>query len=122
MSGLARTRLAESVHDAGWSQFVDMLAYKAQRYGRSTLAYTLAGIIGGAIAPLLFTSLLSAYGTWVPLAACIAVASAVSLAGIFLGRDPEAAVDEDAALATPKTRGTVDATSTRRCPRSLRSR
>ena len=56
VSGLARTRLARSVHDAGWSRFVGMLAYKAQRAGRafvkidrwfpSTRACSACGAIG----------------------------------------------------------------------------
>ncbi|MFF4398718.1 MFS transporter [Streptomyces sp. NPDC001480] len=83
------------------------------RYTGSSLAYTLAGIIGGAVAPLLFTSLLSAYDSWVPLAAYTALASAVSLVGVCLGRGPEAAVDEDTHLAAPKARTTADATRAR---------
>ena len=58
VSGLARTRLARSVNDAGWSTFVQMLAYKAQRAGRtfvkidrwfpSTRACSVCGAVGEA--------------------------------------------------------------------------
>jgi len=35
VSGLARTRLAKSVHDAGWSQIIRLIEEKAEYYGRT---------------------------------------------------------------------------------------
>jgi len=61
----------------------------------SSLAYTFAGVIGGAIAPLLFTVLLAEFGTWTPVAIYVAVASAVTVVGLALGRDNDTVEDLD---------------------------
>ena len=46
------------------------------RYAGSSLAYTLAGVIGGAIAPLVFTALYgAACGGWYLIAVYLGVAS-----------------------------------------------
>lgn len=57
VKGLTRTRLAKSVHDAGWGMFTRMLEEKAQRYGRtfakvnrwfpSTQMCSVCGALGG---------------------------------------------------------------------------
>jgi MFS family permease len=69
------------------------------RYTGSSLAYTLAGVIGGAVAPLMFTLLLSKFHSWVPIAAYVAVACVVTLIGLALGRGPHAEEEELEALA-----------------------
>jgi hypothetical protein len=61
----------------------------------SSLAYTFAGVIGGAIAPLLFTVLLSQFNSWVPVAIYVAVAAAVTVLGLALGRDNNTVEDQD---------------------------
>ncbi|MGG5172921.1 MFS transporter [Pseudarthrobacter sp. J1738] len=61
----------------------------------SSLAYTFAGVIGGAIAPLMFTILLSEFNTWIPVAIYVAVAAVVTLIGLSLGRDSNTDEDEE---------------------------
>ncbi|MGB3637777.1 MAG: transposase, partial [Rivularia sp. (in: cyanobacteria)] len=38
VKGLARTRLAKSVHDAGWAQFINILTFKAENAGLRVIA------------------------------------------------------------------------------------
>jgi MFS family permease len=64
------------------------------RYTGSSLAYTIAGVFGGAVAPLAFTALQGSWGTWVPVAVYVLVASLLTLAGLTLGRNPDPAEDE----------------------------
>jgi MFS family permease len=59
------------------------------RYAGSSLAYTLAGVIGGAVAPLIFTALYAASGNWYLIAVYLLAASLVTIIGLALGRDPQ---------------------------------
>jgi MFS family permease len=66
------------------------------RYTGSSLAYTLAGVIGGAPAPLVLTALLSWTGSWLVIAAYLVLTAVLTMVGLWLARDP---VDE---VATPE--------------------
>lgn len=61
----------------------------------SSLAYTIAGVFGGALAPLAFTFLLDKTDSWVPIAGYVALAGAITLVGLALGRNPDAAESEE---------------------------
>jgi MFS family permease len=58
------------------------------RYTGSSLAYTLAGVIGGAPAPLILAALLNWTGTWVVLAVYLVLTAVLTVVGLWLARDP----------------------------------
>ena len=64
----------------------------------SSLAYTIAGVFGGAMAPLIFTYLLSKTDSWVPIAIYVLIVGALTLLGLALGRNPDPTEDEHYAL------------------------
>lgn len=59
------------------------------RYTGSSLAYTLAGIVGGGIAPVVFATLLKAYGTTLPLSGYLVIALVVTMLVLFIARERE---------------------------------
>ena len=61
----------------------------------SSLAYTVAGIFGGAIAPVMFTLLLSSFNSWIPIALYVVFACGLTLLGLALGRNSNVAEDDE---------------------------
>lgn len=57
------------------------------RYTGASLAYTIAGVFGGALAPLAFTLLAGPEGNWLPVAGYVTAACALTLLGLALGRN-----------------------------------
>lgn len=66
------------------------------RYTGSSLAYTLAGVIGGAPAPLIMTALIAWLDNWWILGVYLALTAVVTGVGLWLSRDPvvESEVEE----------------------------
>ena len=60
------------------------------RYTGSSLAYTLAGIIGGAPAPLILAALLNWTGSWAVLGGYVVLSAVLTVIGLVLARDPVA--------------------------------
>lgn len=61
----------------------------------SSLAYTLAGVLGGAMAPLIFVFLLDKTDSWVLIACYVALVGILTLIGLALGRNPDRAEEEE---------------------------
>jgi MFS family permease len=69
------------------------------RYTGSSLAYTLAGVIGGAPAPLIFTALLAGFDSWWVLGAYLVLTAVATGIGLVLARDPAIESEEDTSVA-----------------------
>lgn len=65
------------------------------RYTGASLAYTIAGVIGGAIAPLMFTIIYEETGSWVGIALYLTAAVVLTLVGLAMGRDSDVSEDEE---------------------------
>ncbi|MFB9857166.1 MFS transporter [Paenarthrobacter aurescens] len=59
----------------------------------SSMGFAIGSTFGGAIAPLAFAALFEKTHTWVPIAVYIALACAVSIIGMIIGRDYKASED-----------------------------
>ena len=57
------------------------------RYAGASLAYTLAGIVGGGIAPAMFATLFNRYATTPPIAIYTTVALLITAGALFLARE-----------------------------------
>ncbi|GAB3456394.1 MFS transporter [Actinophytocola sediminis] len=72
------------------------------RYTGSSLAYTLAGVIGGAPAPLIMTALLAWLDNWWILGVYLVLSAVLTGIGLLLARDPvvESEVEESVPVVT----------------------
>ena len=57
------------------------------RYAGSSLAYTLAGIVGGGFAPLIITTLFKSYGSTLAISVYVTVALCFTLTALFAARE-----------------------------------
>ena len=57
------------------------------RYAGASLAYTLAGIVGGGIAPMVSTALLQGFGSSIAVSSYAAIASLITCAVLFMVRE-----------------------------------
>jgi MFS family permease len=79
------------VHASIWGPQAALISEQfppGARYTGCSLAWTFGAVIGGAIAPLMFTGLLAQFDSWVPIAWYLVAASALTGVGVWLAHNP----------------------------------
>ncbi len=57
------------------------------RYSGASLGYQLAGILGGALAPIISVAMLNEYGTWLPVALYVLAALVITIGSVLVARE-----------------------------------
>ncbi|MDT7679567.1 MAG: hypothetical protein QOD82_7478 [Pseudonocardiales bacterium] len=82
--------------------FYPQLFPTALRYSGMSISYNVGGLLGGAVSPLIATSLLSKYHSWTPIALYMAAAGVIGLtASLFLRERSAGSPGQHAAAALP---------------------
>jgi MFS family permease len=82
--------------------FYPQLFPTALRYSAMSISYNVGGLLGGAVSPLIATSLLGKYHSWTPIALYMAAAGVIGLAAsLFLRERPAGSPTQPAAAARP---------------------
>jgi hypothetical protein len=82
--------------------FYPQLFPTALRYSGMSISYNVGGLLGGAVSPLIATSLLGRYHSWTPIALYMAATGVIGLAAsLFLRELPAGSPAQPAAAARP---------------------
>ena len=72
--------------------FITELFGTEVRYSGASLGYQIAGVLGGALAPIISVALLNGFGSWVPVAIYVVAMLVVTIVAVLVARET-AAVD-----------------------------
>ncbi|KQX65238.1 MFS transporter [Streptomyces sp. Root1310] len=108
--------------------FYPQLFPTALRYSGMSISYNVGGLLGGAVSPLIATSLLAKYHSWTPIALYMAAAGVIGLAAsLFLRERSAGPPGQHAAAGLPTAEAasadvaTATATATATAPATARS-
>lgn len=91
--------LAQSFMYTGQPSVMAEMFPTRMRYAGVSLGYQVTSIVAGSMAPIIATTLLSRFGSWVPVAIYVALACCVTLVAALVMRETKGAALEDIDLA-----------------------
>jgi len=88
--------------------FIAELFSTRLRYSGASLGYQMAGVLGGALAPIISIALLGRFGTWVAVSVYVAAMLLITIVAVFAAQETSAI---DLHAEQPRERQIIDATA-----------